>query len=55
MKTNDSKSTWPAELVQYKEILDANPNYTSLSEEDKIGIAERGLLDILGDRFHVKS
>ena len=41
MKTNDSKSTWPAELVQYKEILDANPNYTSLSEEDKIGIAER--------------
>ena len=41
MKTNDSKSIWPAELVQYKEILDANPNYTSLSEEDKIGIAER--------------
>ena len=41
MKNNDSKSTWPAELVQYKEILDANPNYTSLSEEDKIGIAER--------------
>ena len=41
MKTNDSKGIWPAELVQYKEIIDANPNYSSYTEEEKILLADR--------------
>ena len=41
MKKNYSKGIWPAELVQYKEIIDANPNYSSYTEEEKILLADR--------------
>lgn len=41
MKKNYSKGIWPAELEQYKEIIDANPNYSSYTEEEKILLADR--------------
>ena len=36
MKHYDPKSIWPEDLVRYKEILDNNPNYAVLAEEDKV-------------------
>lgn len=41
MKHCDPKSIWPEDLVRYKEILDNNPNYAVLAEEDKVRIADR--------------
>lgn len=41
MKHSDQKSIWPEDLVRYKEILDNNPNYAVLAEEDKVRIADR--------------
>ena len=41
MKRYDPKSIWPEDLVRYKEILDNNPNYAVLAEEDKVRIADR--------------
>ena len=36
MKHTAISSIWPEDLVRYKEILDNNPNYAVLAEEDKV-------------------
>ena len=36
MKQSETNSIWPEDLVRYKEILDNNPNYAVLAEEDKV-------------------
>ena len=41
MKTLQDNSIWPAELVRYKEILDNDPLFATLPEEDKVRIADR--------------
>ena len=41
MKHTAISSIWPEDLVRYKEILDNNPNYAVLAEEDKVRIADR--------------
>ena len=41
MKQNEPNGIWPEDLVRYKEILDNNPVYSGLNDEEKVRIADR--------------